>query len=86
MLRTDAKITSQNVFGNADRGASDQCSIPNAQLSSDGTADSPSVRMSIEHWELSIDQILPLPAFCEVIFAQALSITTFSPLQRRTNA
>ena len=43
-------------------GGSDQCSIPNAQFSSEGTVNTCpplSFPMRIEHWKLSIGQIPP---------------------------
>jgi hypothetical protein len=59
VLRAKAKITGLN----AGSGGSDQCSIPNAQFSSERRSDSVEfcenvdLRMGIEHWELSIGQI-----------------------------
>src|SRR5207247_5227989 len=73
MLRARAKITWQNA-----RSGSDQCLIPNVQFLSEQSerlAIRHSLRMRIEHWELSIGQIpgrIQGSGFCQVIFALVL--------------
>src|SRR6266571_4070996 len=77
-FRTSPKGLRKNNLAECPTG-SDQCSIPNAQFSAEvdvGLRVVRSVRIRIEHWELTIGQILGLMSSSEygqVIFARALS-------------